>query len=339
MLVAVVFVTPPRHVVAEPIARQHARAVRHVVVGVREAERREHERRLECSERGRREPRPAPRRDRLVARVVGVLDELEVHRRRVEEVERGVVLVAAGLHHVVAGCEARLHVPLAHRIGRVRGRVAGEHRHHERARMRRHEVAASEHGVVEVRRHDHDPIELARGAEGPSPASDVFPASVVFGVVRHGRATSRRCPWSVCGSRGTPGRARRRSPWSTGRARTSRRCRHCARCRRSSSGRAQRGDRRGTARVGADRVLDLADRAVEHVGHDPAPEPRLRSPADEVERRERLARELLDTTEQPAAVVRHAFEHRTREVGASSATRGRANRRAVDDRRRACVRR
>ena len=78
----------------------------------------------------------------------------------------------------------------------------------------------------------------------------------------------------------------------------------------------ERGERGRAARVGADRVLDLADRPVEHVGHDPAPQPRLRSPADEVERRERLAGELLDAPEQPAAVVGDAFEHRTHEVGA-----------------------
>src|SRR5690349_11200425 len=39
----------------------------------------------------------------------------------------------------------------------------------------------------------------------------------------------------------------------------------------------------GTARVGTDRVLDLADRPVEHVGHDPAPQARLRAAADVVE--------------------------------------------------------
>ena len=119
---------------AEPVARQHARAVRHVVIGVGETERREHERGIERGERGAERVDEHVGRDRAVAGVVGVLDELEVHRRRVEQVERGGVLVAAGLHHVVARREPRLHVPLAHRVRRVRGRVAGEHRDDRDAR-------------------------------------------------------------------------------------------------------------------------------------------------------------------------------------------------------------
>src|SRR5690348_14025495 len=35
------------------------------------------------------------------------------------------------------------------------------------------------------------------------------------------------------------------------------------------------GERGSTACVGSDRMLDLADGAIEHVGHDPAPQARL----------------------------------------------------------------
>ena len=76
---------------------------------------------------------------------------------------------------------------------------------------------------------------------------------------------------------------------------------------------------RRAARVRADRVLDLADRAVEHVGHDPAPQSRLRATADEVAATGNgLPGELLDASEQPAAVERDALEHRAHEIGARS---------------------
>ena len=55
-----------------------------------------------------------------------------------------------------------------------------------------------------------------------------------------------------------------------------------------------------------------------HVGHDPAPQLRLRSAADEVQPRERPADELLHRAEQPAAVVRDSFEHGTHELGRGS---------------------
>ena len=69
-------------------------AVRHVVIGIGEPERRDHERRAQRGERGRERVDEHLGCDGPVTGVVRVLDELEVHGRRAQDVERGVVLAS-----------------------------------------------------------------------------------------------------------------------------------------------------------------------------------------------------------------------------------------------------
>ena len=168
MLVAIVLVAPPRHFVVEPVAGEHARVVGHVVVRVREAERRDHQRRLQPLECRCQQLDEVFGWRRDVARVVRVLDAREVDRRRREDLQCGLVLGPAHGHDVVTRSEPTLHVPCAHRV-RVRGRIAGEHGDDGCAGVGGKQGAAPEDGVVEVRRnHDHA-CELAVERQPPLP--------------------------------------------------------------------------------------------------------------------------------------------------------------------------
>lgn len=68
-----------------------------------------------------------------------------------------------------------------------------------------------------------------------------------------------------------------------------------------------RRDPGGAAGVGADRVRDLFDLHVQHVGEDLAPDVRLGPTADDVDAFDRPPQELLDRLEQPTGVEGDAF--------------------------------
>ena len=273
VLVTRILVAPPRHRVVEPVAGEHARAVRHVVIGVGEPERREHERGLERGERRRQHRRPARR-----ARPDG-------HRgctcaRRI----RGAPGVASSRSSAAASSWRRVSITsspgakpdcTSHlRIGSVgyAGGLPANTVTTVTPGMRGHEVARSR----APRRRDaarRPRPGRARRASGRPHSRIGTPSSPKLLRSDHARATSRRCPWSACGSRGTRGTARR----STGAFAASGvnvstiadAARDVVERRPIERERRQRGR---TAGVRADRVLDLADRPVEHVGHDPAPQ-------------------------------------------------------------------
>ena len=221
-----------------------------------------------------------------IAGVVRVLDEVEVHRGRVEQVERGVGPRAGA----PPSRRRRARSPLctSHlRIGSADTR-AGCRRTPSRPSTpgcTAMKLRAAEHRVVEVRRHDHDPVELAVGAAGPTRASGTS-SSTPDGVrvVSHGvqpRVDAlgllvQRAELAVAlvvdrrGSRGS-GVERLDDPHVAARCRRRRSAR--ARCPRAAAA------PRALARIGCStwRIC-----AVEHVGHDPAPQLRLRAAADEV---------------------------------------------------------
>ena len=115
-----------------------------------------------------------------------MLVRVEPDRGGADRRERGGVLELAGAEHVVAGREAGERVPRRGRVGRHR-RPAGEDGDHGGTGVRREQGAAPEHGVVEVRRDHHQPLELARIDESPLPHRCV---RSLPSVARSGSATA-----------------------------------------------------------------------------------------------------------------------------------------------------
>ncbi len=75
----------------------------------------------------------------------------------------------------------------------------------------------------------------------------------------------------------------------------------------------------GAPQVGRDRIGDLFDGAVEHVGVDLAPQVRVGSSPDEAYGIEAPSGEFLHGLVQPSAVVGDPFEHRPYEMGSGGA--------------------
>ena len=174
--------------------------MRHVVVGIREPERRQHQRRVERRQRRDESVGDSFRRDRAVTREVGVFDEVEMHGNCIDNRERAAVLPSARLHDVVARREPALHVPQSHRLG-VRDGIACEHRDDGDAAVHRHEARAAEDGIVEVRRHDHHPVELTRVGQAPRAHGE---GGIANGFrTRRGHAVSSSGS-SACAARGIP---------------------------------------------------------------------------------------------------------------------------------------
>ena len=131
------------------LAHRECRLVHAVVVGVGEAERRQHERRVArhhgLAERV--DHRVGP--DAVAAVEVLVLDEVEPDGRRAELGEGALVLGPPRRERVVAGREPAQLVPPRHRV-RVARRRPREDRDHAGTGVRRQQVPAPEDGVVEM---------------------------------------------------------------------------------------------------------------------------------------------------------------------------------------------
>ena len=166
MLVAGVLVAEPRHVGCEPLPDEQAGVVGMGMIGVPEAERREHRRRRERGERR------LEHLDDVVAAgprgslEVRVLHEIEPARRGPEQRQRGGVFGAARDMDLVAGHEPAQRVPSFHR-GRIGLGPSSEHRHDRGAGMRIEEMRAPEHRIVQMRRDDDHTLELGGRDESP----------------------------------------------------------------------------------------------------------------------------------------------------------------------------
>ena len=165
MAVAGVLVAVPGDVL-ELVHDEPRRPMRQIVIGIGETERHEHGRRFQITKGGGQRRRNVL--GRVPVRLVEVLmvAELEPVRRGAQLRERGNVLLAAQGDDVVARREAAERVPLRGRVG-IRRWTSPEHGHDGAAGVSGQHVAGAHHGVVEVRRHDDDALELVADVVHP----------------------------------------------------------------------------------------------------------------------------------------------------------------------------
>jgi hypothetical protein len=137
------------------------------MVGMQQAQRRDHRSRLGVNDRPRqRVDRAGRNRNRVEPGDVRVLAEREPARLRTDRFQRPDVFGTPYCHRVVAGMESAVLVVLVQRI-RILGRRGREHRDDGGTGVSEQECAARHDRVVEVRRHHDESVEVASALETP----------------------------------------------------------------------------------------------------------------------------------------------------------------------------